>query len=152
MMSGTFKKIYWIICMCFLFCMSILHANAVDCQPPFNGNWIVWWDCSYSRDIKVFGDITVWPHTISVPDGVTLGIDLSSNRVTFTSGKVLFAGGGKMDNSVSTRNFIEVSYSVSTAGTGCPNGYSVLNTAGTVFQWGSVTVVPSSGIIRCGKL
>ncbi len=152
MMSGTFKKIYWVILICLLFCAGTLQANAVNCEPPFNGNWVVPWNCTYNRNLKVFGDIIVGSRTITVPNGVTLGINLWTNKATFTTGKILFSGTAKMDNSVSTRNFINVTYGVTAGGTRCPSGYGILNTAGTTFQWGAITVVPSSGVIRCGRL
>jgi len=128
------------------------YANAVTCQPPFNGTYNVTTSCTYPAwGIRVYGNINVWAHTITVPSGRVLGINLASNKVTFTSGKILFQGTAKMDNSVSARNLVTVSYTASTHIRNCPTGYSVLNTAGTAFQWWWVTNVGSSGTIRCGR-
>lgn len=78
--------------------------------------------------MKVYGDVIVGSRTVTVPNGATLGIDLSTNKATFTTGKILFSGTGKMDNTVSNRNFVTVSYSSATGNVNCPSGYAILNT------------------------
>lgn len=141
----------------FLFFISyfgwIWFANAVTCKPPFNGNWTVPANCTYpSGGIKVYGDINVGSRTITVPTGIVLWINLGSNKVTFSSGKILFQWNSRMDNSVSRRNFITVSYSSNSGRQNCPSGWRIVNTSWNAFQWSNVSNVASSWTFRCGKL
>lgn len=151
MLRKVYRVLFSIACMWCMF--GITHTNAVTCQPPFNGNRTVEGDCTYPTTwLKVYGDVIVGSRTVTVPNGATLGIDLSTNKATFTTGKILFSGTGKMDNTVSNRNFVTVSYSSATGNVNCPSGYAILNTWGTWYQWSSITDVASSGTIRCWKL
>lgn len=131
----------------------LVHAMN-QCEPAFNGNWTVEWDCIFpSGDFKVFWNIIVWDKTIIVPTGVTLGINIPIQQVTFTTWKIIFQGTGNMQNiAVGNRYFKTVSYSAMSGESNCPSGWWILNTAGTTFQLSSVTNVPSSGTFRCGKL
>jgi len=146
------RSLFLCITTMILFLSNISYVNAVTCEPPFNGTYNVTRSCTYpSGNIRVYGNINLWGHTITVPSGVVLGIDLNTNRVDVNGGKIIFLWTGKMDNTVSSRNLLVISYSSNNTATQCPAGYAVLNTAGTAYQGWSVTNVGSSGTIRCGR-
>lgn len=148
----VYRFLTWVFTL-ILFFSTFAFANAVTCEPPFNGVWNVTGNCTYpTTGIKVYGDINVGNATITVPTGAVLWINLGTNKVTFSSGKILFQWSWKMDNSVSSRNFITISYSASSSRTNCPSGYRIVNTAWNNYQWSTVTSVAASGTIRCWKI
>jgi hypothetical protein len=54
--------------------------------------------------------MTVGTRTVTVPNGRVVGVNLGTNTVTFSTGKMLFTGSAKMDNSVSKRHYEAKSY------------------------------------------
>ncbi|MDD2486861.1 MAG: hypothetical protein PHS92_00620 [Candidatus Gracilibacteria bacterium] len=68
------------------------QANAATCEIPSSGKWTVTSDCTFPTvggGCKILGDIDVGASTVTVPANTTLGLDLSVNKITFTTGKIL---------------------------------------------------------------
>ena len=76
-----------------------------------------------------------------------MGIDLVANKMTFTTGMVMYVGTSKSDNSVSNRYQLNISYSEG-VNASCPAGMQVLNAAGTGFA-GSFESAPRNGTLSC---
>lgn len=145
-MKRFLALILWVVYLC-----TLMHVSAADCEPPFNGDWVVTADCDYpAGGYKVYWDITVGEYVITVPTGVSFGIDLTTNKITFTTGRIDFQWTATMNDSVTARNYVDVAYTSGTS-TSCPSWYAVANTAGTAFQWWTWQAVATSGTIRCGK-
>lgn len=138
-------------------------VNAAPCQPSFNGNRTVEANCNINQSAKVFWDIIVGDKIVTVDNGMTLGIDLSVNKITFTTWKMLFTGSAKANNSVSGRYVLNFSYSEGApiTTTPCPAGMKVVNAAGTALvtvnpgttnptPGGYYSVVASNGTMSCG--
>ena len=118
------KKIISLILIFTFLSTFVSFANAANCAPRWNGTWTVTADCTYAQTAKIFGDIIVWPYTVTVPTWIVMGIDMTVNKMTFTTGKVMFQGSAKADNTTSVRYEINVTYSVN-ATTACPSGMNV---------------------------
>ncbi len=150
---GCMKKmifyIFFLIFISSIFFATYVHA--VDCEPTFNRDYTVERDCDWPGNYKVYWDIIVWNKTVNVPNGRTMWIDLSSNKVTFSTWKVLIYWTWKINNSASSRYYITKYYSASSGVTNCPSWYEVLNTTPSNYQWNSVTNIPSSGVFYCWK-
>lgn len=105
--------------------------------------------CDFPASAKIFGDIVVGPYTVTVPSGVVMGINLSANKMTFTTGKVLYSGTAKSDNSVGNGHMIAVTYNAGTT-TSCPAGMQVLSSAAAQSAFvGGLSAVVSSGTMYC---
>lgn len=152
------KKIIIFISVVFLLSgLSLGAGYAADCKVKWNGTYNVEANCTWPWNYKVYGDINVGTRTVTIPTGRVMGINLASNKITFSTGKILMSGTAKIDNSVSTRYKIQVAY---TRGTGvfnvtnCPSGFNVLNqingTNPTAYQWGTAKTVAQNGNINCG--
>lgn len=138
---------------------NIYTAWAVACKPRWNGTRTVEATCDFSSSARIYGDIIVWPYTVTVPTWVVLWINLSTNKATFTTWKILFTGTAKMDGSVSNRYTYAISYSYVTnvwitdcangSCTACWNGANVLNPGQTWFAGSTPIAVGSSGTIYC---
>lgn len=145
----------FIISLVLIFSINFLsYANAVDCVPSWNWDWVVEWDCTYpSWWYKVYGNIIVWDKTVTIPNWVTIGIDLSVNRITFTTGKILLQGSAKIDNSVSSRKVVMITYTTWVANytTPCPAWMVVLNSTWTWPLSGIEWMPAWTWIIYCWK-
>ena len=143
----------YILSISILLGFSFIPVNAVLCVPTFNSSYTVEWDCEWPWNYKVYWDIIVWSRIVTVPSWFTLGIDLWSNKATFTTGRVRFQGSGKMDNSTSGRYYISVPYGIWT--TACPSWFQVLNqispSTPTNYQSATSTAVASTGTMYCWK-
>lgn len=112
----------------FLFFSNILITHAVTCYPAWDGNWTADQTCDYpTGGYKVFGDIYVNTRTITIPAATTLWINLTTQKITFTTGKILIPANSKIDNSVSTRFYVAVAYT-NWAVTSCPGNTEVMDT------------------------
>lgn len=138
-------------------------VNAAPCQPSFNGNRTVEATCNFNQSAKIYWDIIVWDKTVTVDNTITMWIDLSVNKITFTTWKILFTGSAKANNSVSARYALNYAYSegapIST--TPCPAWMKVANAAGSALvtvnpgttnptPGGYYSVVASNGTMSCG--
>lgn len=106
---------------------SIANAASVDCNPSWDGTWAVTEDCNFPDGYKISGDINLGSYEVIVKNGRTLWFDLSTNKITFTTGKITFLGSSsKMDNTIPTtsRYYETQAYSdgVGDTMTGCPAG------------------------------
>ena len=143
------KKVFLLI---WTFFLLILSASALTCIPDWDGDRTVEWDCDYPAwGYKVRGDITVGDYTVTIPDGEVLGIDLSTNKITFWNGKILIWNNAKIDNSVSNRYDFAVSYTVEAPITNCPAWTEVLVMARTWFIGTTPVDVAESGTMYCAK-
>ncbi len=136
------KILSYILTIVTLVWLPLAFANAVNCQPPFKGNYTVEATCTWPGNYKVFWNIIVWNKVVTVPTGVVMGINLTNRKITFTTGKILLQWTAKIDNSVSTRYYTTHAYTASSGVTNCPAGYQVLNNANgtpTNYQWATQT-------------
>lgn len=142
------KKIFLILLIGVSLWLQNLSANAVACQPKWDGTRTVEANCDLPASGRIYGDITVWPYTVTVPTWTVLWINLATNKVTFTTWKILFQWTAKMDASVSNRFSVAINYVVSGWVTNCPAGMSVLNAWQTGFEaW--VNYVSGAGTMYC---
>lgn len=152
------KILSYILLVVILVGMPLSFANAADCKVRWNGHYTVEANCTWPGNYKVYGNIYVWDKTITIPANRTMWINLASNKITFTTGKILIDATSKIDNSVSTRYLKTKAYTawVWTINiTTCQSWFNVLNriapTVPTWFQWWSETTVAQNGTIQCGK-
>lgn len=123
-------------------------VNAATCEPSFNGNRTVEANCNLNQSGKIFWNIIVWDKVVTVDNGITLWIDLSVNKITFTTWKMLFTGSAKANNSVSNRFALNFAYSewAPLSTTACPSWMRVVNSAGTALITDNPgTTNPTSG-------
>ncbi len=109
-----------------------LSAHAVACHPRWDGTRTVEANCDFPASVRIYGDVIVWPYTVTVPNWVVFWVNLVANKVTFTTWKILFQWTAKMDGSVATRYtqtawYVATAYVVWWSTTSCPGGMSVLN-------------------------
>ena len=105
-------------------------ANAVECNPSWNGDWTISEDCDFPVWYTVNCDMALWGYTVTVKNNVTMWFDLSTNKITFTTWQIRFLGAtSKMDNTVpvSARYYETLAYTsgVGDTMTGCPAGMYV---------------------------
>lgn len=144
-------KIFSVVALFATWIAMYAHANAVDCEPTFNRNYTVEGNCTWPGAYKVYGDIIVADKVVTIETGDVVGIDLSTNKVTFTTGRMDFSGDGKMDNSVSARYYVTLSFTNSSTVTSCPAGYEVLNTTPDDYQGATITSLSPTWSLYCGK-
>lgn len=120
-------KILKIFCLIIVFIFSniiwIIIANAVECRPAWNWNWTTTETCDWPAWKKVFGNIYVQNHTINILAWWIMWIDLWLNRITFTSwvnSKINLSNTSKIDNSVSARYYVPMTFTATTWVTACP--------------------------------
>lgn len=145
------KKQIIVSCIVFISMISwfILDANGIACRPRWNGTRTVEATCDFPASAMIYGDIIVGPYTVTVPNWVTLGLNMATYKATFTTGKIMFTWTAKMDASVTNRYSIWKTYS-NGAFTQCDPGMQVLNAALTWFApSGSLSTVWSSGTMYC---
>jgi hypothetical protein len=150
------KILSYILIVVTLAWVPLAFVSAADCNPTFSGNYTVEANCTWpAGGVKVFGNMTVGTRTVTVPNGRVVGVNLGTNTVTFSTGKMLFTGSAKMDNSVSKRHYEAKSYTSWSNVTNCASWWKVLNqiapTVPTAYQWWSRTGKSTSGSIYCGK-
>jgi hypothetical protein len=84
-----------------VFLILFTTANAVTCFPnSWEPNRTVETNCDYPVGYRISGDMYTGPYTVNVTNG-TMGINLTTNRITFTTWRVMFYN-GKADATVST--------------------------------------------------
>jgi hypothetical protein len=144
------KKVLVILLLISMWINTLAIANAANCAPKFRGDYTVEANCTWPGDYKVFGDIIVGDNTITVPDGRTVGIDLLTQKATFTTGKILFQGSAKMVNTSASWYYVAISYGVWGI-TNCPSWYSLLTMTRDNYYAGAPIWRPSSWTIYCWK-
>ncbi len=157
-----------------------VYALDGTCFPTWDGDWILntyldWLNCTFpSWWYKIYGNVYVgrnWDFTINISDWVTMGVDLSSNFIDFTDsnwnirGKIQLQWTAKIENSVSNRYYVEVSYDIDGDGiTKCPKWtvalnltwtqdlpQSDINNASPLLQW-QIKSVALNGSLYCVKI
>lgn len=125
----------------------------VTCWPSFDGDRTVEQSCDYPVGYKVYGDISVNDKVVNITSW-TLWIDLSANKITFTTGKMLFTS-AKANNSVSSRYTVSYWYSTWNPGfiLNCPTGTTVMYPDNSRKMNGGEKYygVAQSGWMYCGK-
>lgn len=53
------------------------------CTPRWNGTWTVTESCDWIGSAKIYGDIIVGPHTITLKSGSVMAYDPSVNKMMF---------------------------------------------------------------------
>ena len=90
-----------------------LQANAVECKPAWNWNWTTVESCTWPDWYKVYWDISVLNHTITLWVDVDMWIDLSVNKITFSNdslSKILLDTTSKIANHVTNRYYEIVAF------------------------------------------
>lgn len=126
----------------------IVDANAVACRPKWNGTRTVEATCDFPASAMIYGDIIVGTYTVTVPDGVTLWLNMATNKATFTTWKIMFLGSGKMSAAVTNRYTQGITFNAGY--TPCSAGMQVLNAAQSGFAPnGSLSVTGWTGTMYC---
>lgn len=132
------KVLSFLIIFIFSNILWLIIANAVECRPAWDWNWTTTENCDWPTWKKVFWNIYVQNHTINMLAWSTMWIDLTNNRITFNglNSKINLIN-SKIDNTVSTRYYVAVTFTASSWMTTCPAWMSVFyqQTAPTVTAW-----------------
>lgn len=110
-------------------------VKAVDCNPAWDWSWTTTESCDWLNWFKVYWNIYVQDHTITMWSNNNMWIDLWINKITFTSwsnSKILLDPTAKIANHVSNRYYIAMSFSDLWI-TWCPTWMSV-------FKWNTAPV------------
>ncbi len=163
------KIIFKIFLVVLLISNTTFVSKAIECIPSWNWNRTVEQNCSFpSWWKKIYWNINVWNKTITIPNWVVMWINLSSNKITFSGGKILLQWNAKIDNSVSNRHYITKSYSIRYWGvssssasnaidcnhwacTSCPAWTKAMNSSRNWVQSSSPRSVWNAGTMYCAK-
>ena len=118
------KKIYIYVFIIIIFQWIFLsQANSSTCRPAWNWNWTVTSSCTWPSWYKVYWNIYVWTNTITMWTNSIMWIDLSVNKITFwaTNWKILLDPTARINNSVSSRYYIAMSFTSNSWITSCPS-------------------------------
>lgn len=103
-------KIILLAIVIFINILLIKTINAGYCHPSYKWNWTVTSSCTWPDGYKVYWNIYVWNHTITMWSYSDMWINLSSNKITFWNWKINLASTAKISNHVSSRYYISVNY------------------------------------------
>lgn len=128
-------------------------AYGGTCWPNWDGDRFVESDCDYPVGYKVYGNIYVGDKHIVVNNGV-LWLDLTANKIVFTTGTAAMVGAGKIDNSVSTRYSRGITYTRDDSNPvhNCPDGtVLVTDKSRKMNPWELTDWVAQSGTFYCAR-
>lgn len=91
-----------------------LNATFTECKPRWDWDWSITNNCSWPSWYMLYGDLSVWNHTIEVWTWVDMWIDLSVNKITFSDSSIsrlLINSTAKVSNHVIKRFYKTYTFS-----------------------------------------
>ena len=79
--------------------LPISEVLGLSCTPPFSGDWIISSNCVFNENTTANGNVIVQNNSrLTIPTGLTLGIDFDIYNLTIENGSsVLIKSGGSID-------------------------------------------------------